>query len=263
MTVCGAKFALEHVMKISEFSLLACGLLFAMQPAPVLSADSGSAGADNAIHSLEDISNAVEQFVIDASSESGHEVTVSSRSLDSRLRLARCVQPLIASWAPGSHTLGRVTVQVECTSDKPWRIRVQATVTMEELVWQLERAVKRGDILDKGMLSQKTVVLGTGNSIAASMGTPIVDIDPWIGYAFTRRVGMGKILNDRMLEAANVISKGDVVLITHRSNGLTLQTKGIAMNNATANQQVQIKNSASGRIVDAIAVAEGVAQILR
>lgn len=250
-------------MKISEYIFFVCSVVFAMRPALVLAAASVSAGADNAIHPLDDISAAVEQFVIDASRESGREVTVSSRSLDSRLRLAKCAQPLLASWAPGSHKLGRVTVQVECASDKPWRIRVQATVTMEELVWRLGRAVKRGDLLEKGMLTQQTVVLGTGNSIAASMGIPIVDIEPWIGYAFTRRVGTGKILNDRMLEPANVISKGDVVLITHRSKGLSLQTKGIAMNNAIANQQIQIKNTASGRIVDAIAIAEGVVQIIR
>lgn len=250
-------------MKISEFILLACSVVFAIRPEPALATGSGSASADKSVHSLEDISAAVEKFVIDASGESGHEVTVSSRSLDSRLRLPECVQPLLASWAPGSRKLGRVTVQIECASNKSWRIRVQATVTMEELVWRLERAVKRGDLLEKGMLSQQTVVLGTGNTIAASTGVPIIDIDPWIGYAFTRRVGMGKILNDRMLEPANVINKGDVVLITHRAEGLTLQTKGIAMNNAIANQQVQIKNTASGRVVDAIAVAEGVVQILR
>lgn len=218
---------------------------------------------DATIHPLNDIEETVDQFVRRNNQAQGQDVSVSIKSLDNRLRLARCAQPLNTVWSPGSRMLGRVTVQVECISPKPWRIHVQASVTMEGTVWTLARGVRRGDVLTQAMLTQQVVILGSNNAAYRARGAPIVDVEPWLGYTFVQRVSGGQVLEERMLKPANLISKGEVVIISHQSEGLSLQTKGIALKDASANQQVQVRNSASGRIINAIAVARGTVQTMQ
>lgn len=237
-------------------SLLApCGLL--------AQSDADSKLKKTAIHPLDDIERAVEIFIQSNNQSQGQDVSVAIKSLDKRLRLARCDEPLNTVWSPGSRMLGRVTVQVACALPKPWRIHVQASVTMEGSVWTLARGANRGDVLSQDMLTLQRVVLGSNNAAFRARGNPIVDIKPWLGYSFAQRVNGGQVLEERMLKPATVISKGEMVLINHHSAGLSLQTKGVALNDATVNQQVQVKNSTSGKIINAIAVARGAVRTMQ
>lgn len=222
-----------------------------------------SDNGDPQIHPLVDIEQAVQQFISRNNESPDQAVSVKTKSLDRRLRLARCSKPLNTYWSPGSRAIGRVTVQVECESPRPWRIHVQASVTVEVFVWVLSRGARRGDVLSPELLTRQLVTLGANNAAFVSRGSPVRDLKPWIGFSFSQRVNSGQVLEERMLEPANLVSKGEVVLITHRSQGLSLQTKGIALKDAAANQQLQVRNSASGKIVDAIAVTRGTVEILK
>lgn len=251
------------IMNKLNIAALAGVMGFLLLPYALLAQmDKDSESLDASIQSLEGIAMVVDQFIRSENQSAGREVTISAKPLDRRMRLAKCAKPLEAFWSPGSRQLGRVAVQVACASPKRWRIHVQATVTMEGSVWALAKGVKRGEILKPHMLTKKVITMGAQNSALATIGSPVTDVTPWLGYMFAQRVNTGQILNERMLEPASLIRKGDTVLITHRSHGLSLQTKGIALKDAAANQQVQVKNSASGKIIDAIVIAEGVVEIL-
>lgn len=211
--------------------------------------------------SLEAIRLAVESFVV-SNHENEQSVAVTVKALDRRLRLVSCHSPLQPTWSNRSRRLGRVTVQVACASPKPWRVHVQATVTMEGMVWILARGVQRGEILSTDVLVQQEVTLGANNAAFTSLGSPVVDLEPWLGYAFAQRVIAGKVLNERMLKPAKVLSKGDAVVIRHRSIGLELQTRGVALSDAGAQQQTQVRNSSSGKIIDVVVVSRGIVEIL-
>lgn len=212
--------------------------------------------------SLETIRLAVESF-IRADQKNEQNVSVAVKKLDRRLRLVNCLNPLEPTWSNRSRRLGRVTVQVACSSPKPWRVHVQATVTMEGMVWTLARGVRRGELLSSDVLVQQEVTLGANNAAFTSLGSPVVDLEPWLGFAFAQRVVAGKVLNERMLKPAKVLSKGDAVVIRHRSTGLELQTRGIALGDAGAQQQTQVRNSSSGKIIDVVVVSPGIVEILQ
>ena len=214
------------------------------------------------IQPLDSIRQSVEKFILTSQSD-GRQVDVQVKTLDKRLRLTYCLADLDTSWSPGSRSLGRVTVQVACSSPRPWRVHVQATVTMQGMVWTLARSMRRGDILNRDVLVQQEVTLGASNTAFTSLGTPIGDIEPWLGFAFTQRVGAGKVLNERMLKPPTLVSKGEAVVIRHLSRGLALQTRGIALSDAGARQQTQVRNSSSGKIIDVVVVAEGIVEILQ
>jgi len=214
------------------------------------------------VQPLDSIAVAVESFAY-SQHQNNDSVNVGVRSLDKRLRLAQCDAPLTTNWSPGSRMLGRVTVQVACGSPKPWRIHVQATITMQSNVWTLSRAVRRGDILNRELLQHKEVTLGSDNARVRSQSTPITDISPWLGFAFVHSVGAGKMLNERMLKAPKLIGKGEAVIIRHLSSGLKLQTRGVALKDAHADEQTQVRNTSSGKVIDVVVVSPGIVETLR
>ncbi|MGQ7848513.1 flagellar basal body P-ring formation chaperone FlgA [Granulosicoccus sp. 3-233] len=236
----------------SWHSSILCSLLLLALP--------GTGGAAE-LQSLEAISQAVREFVV-AEQPSDRGIQVEVNSVDSRLRLARCEGPLQTFWSPGSRSIGRVTVQVECPGPKPWRLHVQSTVTLEGEVWVLSRGVQRGDLLDESVLVRQAVTLGANNAAFTSLGAPITDLAPWMGYSFTQRVSAGKVLNERMLKPARLVRKGEAVLIRMETAGLKLQTKGVALKDAAAGKAVQVRNSRSGKVIDAIVVGKGVVAVL-
>lgn len=214
------------------------------------------------VQPLNSIRQSVEKFIL-ASQSGGQQVDVQVKALDQRLRLAYCLDHLDTTWSPGSRSLGRVTVQVACASPRPWRVHVQATVTMQGEVWTLARGMRRGEILNRDALVRQEVTLGANNTAFTSLGTPIVDIEPWLGFTFTQRVNAGKVLNERMLKPPKLVSKGEAVVIRHLSRGLELRTRGVALSDAGARQQTQVRNSSSGKIIDVVVVAEGIVEILQ
>lgn len=209
--------------------------------------------------SLPTIEAAVEGFI-----QTHHEssATVKVKALDSRLRLPLCDVPLSADWSPGSGTIGRVTVHVACDSDVSWRIHVQATVTREELVWVLSRRVKRGDVLDTEMLEQRTVVLGDGGRRRGRATDPVSDTGPVLGFEFSRAVSAGEPLSEQMLAPRKLVMKGETVLLRYQEPGLDLQTQGVAIADGANDERIQVRNEASGKLVEAIVAGRGVVDAL-
>ena len=214
------------------------------------------------IQPLPTISDAVENFLISQAADPGN-LSVTVKRIDSRLRLAHCSEPLESSWSPGSRTLGRVTVQIACAAPRPWRVHVQATVTMQGMVWTLSRGVRRDEALDLSLLVQQEMTIGENSIAFRSMGTPITDINPWLGFVFTQRVNAGKVLNEQMLKPAQLVNKGDAVVIQHKASGLKIQTRGVALHNAGIAAQTQVRNTSSGKIVDVVVVAPGTVETLQ
>jgi flagella basal body P-ring formation protein FlgA len=218
------------------------------------------AGAEQA-QPLQSIESAVKEFL--RSERIGDAtVAVTVRAMDSRLRLPACASGLDANWSPGSHMLGRVTVKISCTTPKPWQVHVQATVSRESTVWVLSRAVQRGDVLSAEMLEQQVITLGLENSHNSRSGAPVQSISTWLGYEFSRATGPGRLLTENMLVPRKLVSRGEEVRIQHRSNGLRLQTSGIALSDGTLDQRVQVRNKNSGKIIDAIVVSRGKVDII-
>lgn len=235
------------------------GWLYGVTCLLVTSALPAMAGAEQ--QSLDAIGQAVRDFVI-AEQPASDGIQVDVKALDKRLRLARCDAPLDTHWSPGSRSIGRVTVQVECAGPKPWRVHVQSTVTLQGFVWVLSRSVQRGETLDPEVLVRQEITLGASNAAYTSLGSPVIDLDPLLGYAFSQRVSAGKVLNERMLKPAKLVRKGEAVLIRIESAGLRLQTKGVALKDAAAGKRVQVRNSASGKVIDAVVVSKGVVAVL-
>lgn len=252
----GVKLALSSSMnKLKIYPYIVCFCLSLVSPALL-------AAQKTNVHPLEDIESAVKNFIIEEQDDT-EGVSVKINSLDSRLRLKSCEDDLDTFWSPGSRKLGRVTVQVLCAHPHPWRIHVQATVSLEGSVWVLAKGVQRGEVLTRSHLKEEIVTVGGSNSSYRNVVDPVVNLQPWLGFEFSQRARSGSVLTEAMLAPATVINKGEAVLITYETAGLQLQTKGVALSDGAKGRFVRVKNTSSGNTIDAVVIDRGLVSLLQ
>jgi flagella basal body P-ring formation protein FlgA len=189
-------------------------------------------------------------------------ISIEIQQLDQRLKLQICDQNLGIAWAPGSRDIGRTTVSVSCTSPKPWRVFVRATVEKEHLSWVLTRAVRKGEILSKELVVQQSIMLGDSMPGGMSTGLPIVDVESWLGQIFVRPLQAGRVLLQQSLEMPNLVSKGDAVSIVYRSSRLAIRAKGIALESGSLSEKIAVKNSVSNKTIEASVVGRSRVSVL-
>jgi|GEM_PF-144980 len=188
-------------------------------------------------------------------------LAVDGGTLDPRLRLAACSDPLDAALAAGSHDVGRVTVQVRCPGTPAWRVHVQLDVSRERTLWTLTRAARRGEALVSSMIESLTSAYGRREAATLRSRIPVEDPERWLGQEFARDTAAGQVLVTTMLEAPRLIQRGDVVRLRATGPGLAIETSGTALADAVLGARVSVRNSVSGRIVEGQAIESGVVAI--
>lgn len=95
---------------------------------------------------------------------------------------------------------------------------------------------------------------------AAPAGAPS-DAAAVIGLAAKRPLRAGAAVVARDLSAARVIKAGETVTITFASEGITLSLEGKAMQAASVGETFNVQNTASKKIIQAVAVGPGQAVV--
>ncbi|MFN4288684.1 MAG: flagellar basal body P-ring formation chaperone FlgA [Brevundimonas sp.] len=83
------------------------------------------------------------------------------------------------------------------------------------------------------------------------------DTDQIIGLAARRPLRAGAAVSVRDLSAPQVITRGEIVQVTFDHGGVRLTASGRAQRNAALGEPVQLINTQSGRIIDAVASGPG------
>lgn len=182
------------------------------------------------------------------------EVAVGTQSqfqvtpLDPRLQLKTCDQPLQVQTNHLSVPQGgRLTVQVACPGDAPWRIFVPVKIMTPVTVLSLARPLAPGTQITAQDLSTQVV---NANSQTSAYVTEPADA---IGQVVTRPMQAGQILTLQDLNAAQIIKRGDRVTLIAGGDGVSVSAEGIAQGSAGVGQRLIVKNSRSGAQVEGIA----------
>ncbi|AFC86438.1 flagella basal body P-ring formation protein FlgA [Frateuria aurantia DSM 6220] len=77
-----------------------------------------------------------------------------------------------------------------------------------------------------------------------------------------RPLGAGVVLTPSMLMHHELIRTGDQVLLQSRFDGLVVQVAAMALSGGDQGDRVRVRNSSSGKVVEAVVMAQGVAQVL-
>ncbi|SEE86678.1 flagella basal body P-ring formation protein FlgA [Pseudomonas migulae] len=195
----------------------------------------------------------VEDYLATSQMEGSYEIQVNQ--LDPRLRMPMCDKELTASLESPAKPLGRVTVKVRCEGTSPWTVFVPAQVRLFRDVVTTTRPLRRADIVEPA-----DVLLRERDISLINQGY-LTTLDQAIGQRLTRPMVADQVITLVHLEQAEVIRKGDQVVITARSGTLSVRMPGEALSNGGMSEQIRVKNLNSKRVIKAQVTAPGQVEV--
>lgn len=247
--------------RTSSFRQLLANCLSALPVLLVLPAVGYSSSAPAAITSTEELIGATEAFLEQAVSDylqrseiqGRHEIRVNR--LDPRLRLPLCDQPLTTKLESPAQPLGRVTTRVRCDGSSPWTVFVPAEVRLYRQVLVLTRPLKRMSVVsinDLVMVERDVGQISQGYLTAPEQA---------IGKKLTRQLSSEQILSPNHLQVAEVIRRGDQVVITAITATINVRMQGEALSDGAPGQQIQVRNLRSQRVIRARVIGPGQVEV--
>src|SRR5450830_1952766 len=195
----------------------------------------------------------VEDYLATSQTEGRYEIQVNQ--LDPRFRLAVCDKELTASLESPATPIGRVTVKVRCEGSSPWTVFVPAQVKLFRDVVVVSRPLKRG-----GIIGYEDVILRERDISLINQGY-LTAVDQAVGQRLTRPMVTDQVITLVNLEQAEVIRKGDQVVISASSGGLNVKMPGEALSNGGMSEQIRVKNLNSNRVIKARVTAPGQVEV--
>lgn len=196
---------------------------------------------------------AVEDYLASTQTAGRYEIQVSS--LDPRLRMPLCSQDLDASLESPAQPIGRVTVRVRCDSSAPWTVFVPATVRLLREVVVVTRPLKRDNVIGAGDVALRERDVGTLNQGF------LTDLDQAVGMKMLRPTVLDQVLTPQHLEQAEVVRKGDHVVITAHAGALSVRMPGEALAKGGQGEQIRVRNLNSQRVVKARVTGPGQVEV--
>lgn len=195
----------------------------------------------------------VEDYLQRSEIAARHEIQVNA--LDPRLRLAACDSDLTQRLESPAQPVGRVTVRVSCQGSSPWTLFVPAQVRLFRPVAVLKNPLKRDSVIgpdDIAMIEQDVGLLQRGY---------ISDPQQAIGRKLTRSLQADQVLTPAILQLAESVRRGDQVVITARSGGISVRMQGEALSGGSSGQQISVRNLSSQRVVRARVTGPGQVEV--
>ena len=195
----------------------------------------------------------VEDYLATTQTLGRYEIQVNQ--LDPRLRMPMCDKELTATQESPAQPIGRVTVRVRCDGASPWTVFVPAQVKLFRDVVVVARPLKRTAII-----AFEDVALRERDISQINQGY-LTSLDQAIGQKLTRPVVTDQVLTLVHLEQAEVIRKGDQVVISASSGALNVKMPGEALSNGGMSEQIRVKNLNSNRVIKARVTAPGQVEV--
>ncbi|MFS2072674.1 flagellar basal body P-ring formation chaperone FlgA [Pseudomonas sp. CT11-2] len=195
----------------------------------------------------------VEDYLATSQTQGRYEIQVNQ--LDPRLRMPMCDKELTATLESPARPLGRVTVKVRCDGASPWTVFVPAQVKLFRDIVTTTRPLKR-----TGIIEPQDVTLRERDISLINQGF-LTSVDQAIGQKLTRPMVADQIITLVHLEQAEVVRKGDQVVITARSGTLSVRMPGEALSNGGLSEQIRVKNLNSQRVIKAQVTAPGQVEV--
>ncbi|WP_428449351.1 flagellar basal body P-ring formation chaperone FlgA [Photobacterium nomapromontoriensis] len=197
---------------------------------------------------LDKVQQTAEQYVAQQISkpEKG-ELHIKAATLDSRLRLTHCPEPLNASM-PGKQSLsGNITVLISCQPDN-WQIYVPVRTQLLLPRVVATKPLARGMVLTGSDLTIKMIELRFQRGLIFERPEQI------IGSKIKRTVNMGDpVLGSDIC----LVCRNDAITIRAGGSGLSIVTKGVALSDGSLGEQIKVQNSKSKRMIDAVITGVG------
>ena len=227
----------------------------AVVPGAVLYASDGAGSPDAALESLTAIRAAAQSYVRAQLPAGASIANISAGALDSRLRLAHCASPLLASLAPGATLQARSTIGVHCAGPSVWTVYVPVLVESRIHVLVLRKPAAQDSRLsgaDVAVEDRTVSVLG-----AAYLNDP-EDLN---GRTVRRALPAGTTLTVDMLRPDVLVHRGQEVTLIAAAGGLQVRASGRALADGEAGARLKVQNLTSQRVVEGVVESADVVRV--
>lgn len=148
--------------------------------------------------------------------------------------------------------VGAVRLQINCPD---WQIYWPIQVSVFREVVQLSSDVGTNHVIrnqDLELVEHDISKLRQGYFLSPN------DV---IGHQAQRRLSAGMILNQRLVQAPNMVERADKVVIIANRPGLAVSMTGEALTSGALGEQIKVRNLSSGRTITATVIDRKVVQV--
>ena len=170
-------------------------------------------------------------------------------SVDSRLRMPACAQPLAAT------VTGPTSVAVRCADTPGWQLYVPVRVRREADVVVLARAVRGDEPIGPEHLAVQRRELG------ASDGPVVTDPAALVGKRLRKAMPAGAVLQADDVGGDDALKRGDPVTLVSRAGGMEVRMGGRAMGAGKLGSTISVENTASRRIIRGRVTGPGLVEV--
>ncbi len=233
----------RRLLSACQHTCVAAPILFSAGIHPSISAAEITSPEQLIGISQQFLEEAVNSYLVRSEIQARHEVEV--HRLDPRLRLPACNKEPVVRLESPAQPVGRVTLRVRCEGTSPWTIFVPAQVRIFQGVLIANRPLKRLAVLSASDLKLAERDIGLLNQ------GYLTAIEQAVGKKLTRQLLTDQILAPNYLKQAEVVRKGDHVVITARSAGISVRMGGEALTDGALGEQIRVRNRGSERVIRA------------
>lgn len=168
---------------------------------------------------------------------------------------APCSAPAVAD-APTSARDGLAQVRVRCTGTSGWTRYIALRIEQTTQVAVLRAALAQGQALStEGIEWQPRDAMKLPADALLQSGTELPALTA------RRNLPAGSVLAHSQFTAPKTIQRGQAVTLISRAAGMEVRAPGEALADAALGARVKVRNSASRRVVEGIAKADGTVEV--
>lgn len=185
----------------------------------------------------------------------GRRVEIDISSIDPRLNLSVCEQPLFASMNQTQRPIGRINVKVECQGAAPWTKYVPVSIRVFEKVLVSARPIARGETLTAADL----VMVDT--EVSQLRYSYLQNAEHAIGMETKRSLPTNTTIVQEALVAPTLVKRGDTVVLSAKAGTVEIRQQGVAMQSGELGKRINVRNTNSDQIVQAVVTGLGEAKV--
>lgn len=207
------------------------------------------------LHALHEIEHAAYVYALSEAQAQFNNPQVSMSSLDKRLRLQACEQPLDTFSNRDRASAGQMTVGVRCHSPVSWTVFLSARVQVMRPVAVTARPLSANHQVTAADVRMEQ------RDIAGLRQGYVADSEIVVGQIIRHSMAVGTIFQQNHLRAETIVRRGQLVTLIAGVGGMEVRVAGTSMADASLGDRVKVKNNSSDRVVEGIVDAPGVVRI--
>lgn len=205
-----------------------------------------SATTTQAWQPTEDITQTAESYLLQKTGNTRQDTTVQAGALDPRHRLPLCDVALEGFMRRGAKIASRTIVGVRCTGSKPWKVYLPVDVIVMADVLTARFTLPRGHLVTgDDLVTDK-------RDVSRMFSGYLTDPSQLIGQRVKQQLIAGLVITPAMLQADQIVHRGQTVTLTTGSGGVMTSMTGTALMNGALNQRIRVENINSGRIIEGV-----------